>query len=199
MNRKFIFKHTKGFVGRGKNCLRIARNRLEKALQYAYRDRRVKKRTTRANFIVQIGNASRLHGLPYSQFMHGLVVNNIRLNRKILADLAVNEPYSFQALVEQVKETIELRSSEKNRVSILPEKLKHIPIDWETMKKLVQLQDELEELSKQSNLDDHTHLLIQDALKKAKEQNIKDLIAGKYTIPVPKHELKKNEKSEAKK
>lgn len=198
MNRQFIKKNTKGFVGRGKNCLRIARNRLEKALQYAYRDRRVKKRTTRSNFIVQIGNACRLHGLPYSQFMHGLVVNNIQLNRKMLADLAVNEPYSFQALVEQVRETVDLRSSEKNRLGLLPEKLKHIPLDWETMKKYVQLQDELEELSKQTNLADHTHLLIQDSLKKAKEQNIKDLIAGKYTIPVPKHELKKGE-SDAKK
>lgn len=199
MNRQFVKKHTKGFVGRGNNCFSIARNRLEKALQYSYRDRKAKKRTLRSNFIVQLGNATRIHGVSYSQFMHGLVVNNIHLNRKMLADLSVNEPYSFQAIVEQVKDTIKVKNLEDKRVTSLPDKIKHLPMDWETMKKYVQLHDELEQISSESNNDDRVSLLIQESLKKAKEQNIKDLIAGKYKIPTPVHELKsKNDENNSK-
>ena len=85
------------------NTIRTARNRVEKGLQYAYRDRRAKKRDFRAEWIQQINAAAREHGVKYGEFMHGLREENIDVNRKMLADLAQNEPFSFKALVDQVK------------------------------------------------------------------------------------------------
>jgi large subunit ribosomal protein L20 len=76
---------------------------VEKGLQYAYRDRRAKKRDFRAEWIQQINAAAREHGVKYGEFMHGLKEENIDVNRKMLADLAQNEPFSFKALVDQVK------------------------------------------------------------------------------------------------
>jgi large subunit ribosomal protein L20 len=103
MRAEKILKLAKGFRGRAKNTIRTARNRVEKGLQYAYRDRRAKKRDFRAEWIQQINAAAREHGVKYGEFMHGLKEENIDVNRKMLADLAQNEPFSFKALVDQVK------------------------------------------------------------------------------------------------
>ena len=103
MKAEKIFKLAKGFRGRAKNTIRIARNRVEKALQYAYRDRKAKKREFRELWIQQINAATREHGVKYSEFMHGLKEENVVVDRKILAELAQTEPYSFKALVDQVK------------------------------------------------------------------------------------------------
>eukprot|EP00123_Amoebidium_parasiticum_P022148 comp8102_c0_seq1/m.3585 comp8102_c0_seq1/g.3585 ORF comp8102_c0_seq1/g.3585 comp8102_c0_seq1/m.3585 type:complete len:143 (-) comp8102_c0_seq1:103-531(-) len=94
---------TKGFRGRAKNVYSVARNRLEKALQYAYISRRLKKRDFRSLWITRISGACREHGLSYAKFMHGLVQNNIQLNRKILSQLAIHEPATFKALTQLVQ------------------------------------------------------------------------------------------------
>ncbi|KAI5062930.1 hypothetical protein GOP47_0021477 [Adiantum capillus-veneris] len=103
MNKDKIFKLAKGFRGRAKNCIRVARERVEKALQYAYRDRRNKKRDMRGLWIQRINAGTRLHGVKYGQFMHGLNTENIQLNRKVLSEIAMHEPYSFKALVDVAK------------------------------------------------------------------------------------------------
>ncbi|MFQ6635848.1 hypothetical protein Gotur_010368 [Gossypium turneri] len=109
MNKKEILKLAKGFRGRAKNCIRIARERVEKALQYSYRDRRNKKRDMRSLWIQRINAGTRQHGvislfLPlvvnYGNFMHGLMKENIQLNRKVLSEISMHEPYSFKALVD---------------------------------------------------------------------------------------------------
>uniref|UniRef100_A0A0E0DU35 Large ribosomal subunit protein bL20c n=2 Tax=Oryza TaxID=4527 RepID=A0A0E0DU35_9ORYZ len=100
MNKGKIFKLAKGFRGRAKNCIRIARERVEKALQYSYRDRRNKKRDMRSLWIERINAGTRLHGVNYGNFMHGLMKENIQLNRKVLSELSMHEPYSFKALVD---------------------------------------------------------------------------------------------------
>ena len=99
---KKILKLAKGFRGRAKNCFRIAIEKVEKALSYAYRDRRNRKRDFRALWIQRINAAVREHGLIYSQFINGLNLANITLDRKVLADLAVREPEAFKAIVDQV-------------------------------------------------------------------------------------------------
>ena len=101
--RKKVIKLAKGYFGRRKNVWTIAKNAVEKGLQYAYRDRRAKKRNFRALWIMRINAASRLHGLTYSQLINKLKSNNIDINRKVLADLAVNDPEGFKAIVEKVK------------------------------------------------------------------------------------------------
>ena len=100
---KKVLKAVKGQWGRRKNTIRVARQAMEKAMQYAYRDRRAKKRNFRALWIMRINAASRLHGLTYSQLINKLKSNNIDINRKVLADLAVNDPDGFKAIVEKVK------------------------------------------------------------------------------------------------
>ena len=101
--RKKIMKLAKGYFGRRKNVWTVAKNAVEKALVYAYRDRRNKKRNFRALWITRINAGARMHGLSYSQFMGALKKNNVDLNRKVLADLAMNEPGAFKAIVEKVK------------------------------------------------------------------------------------------------
>ncbi len=101
--RKKVLKQTKGYFGRRKNVYTVAKNTLEKGLQYAYRDRRQKKRNFRALWIQRINAASRLHGMSYSVFMGKLKTKENQLNRKVLADLAMNHPTAFQAIVESVK------------------------------------------------------------------------------------------------
>lgn len=101
--RKKILKQAKGYFGRRKNVWTVAKNAVEKALLYAYRDRRNKKRTFRALWITRINAGARLHGLSYSQFMGKVNANNIALNRKVLADLAMNHPEAFKAIVDKVK------------------------------------------------------------------------------------------------
>ena len=100
---KKILKQAKGYFGRRKNVWTVAKNAVEKALLYAYRDRRNKKRNFRALWITRINAGARLHGMSYSQFMGALKKNQIELNRKVLADLAMNQPEAFKALVEKVK------------------------------------------------------------------------------------------------
>jgi len=99
---KKIIKMAKGYRGRT-NCFRMAVQRVEKALQYAYRDRKVKKREFRSIWIQRIGAAVQQYGMNYSRFIPGLKRANITLNRKVLADMAVTEPYSFKAVVETVR------------------------------------------------------------------------------------------------
>lgn len=100
---KKILKLAKGYRGRSKNCYRIAVERVEKALQYAYRDRRTKKRDFRALWIQRINAATREHGLTYSRFVNGLTKAGIEIDRKVLADLAVREPVAFKAIVDQAQ------------------------------------------------------------------------------------------------
>lgn len=96
-------KAAKGYWGRKKNVYTVAKNAVEKGMQYAYRDRKAKKREFRALWIQRINAGARLHGLSYSQLMGGLKKANIELNRKVLADLAMNHPDAFKAIVEKVK------------------------------------------------------------------------------------------------
>lgn len=96
-------KQAKGYYGRRKNVWTVAKNAVEKAMVYAYRDRRNKKRNFRALWIARINAGARLHGMSYSQFMGLVKANNIELNRKVLADLAMNHPEAFKAIVEKVK------------------------------------------------------------------------------------------------
>lgn len=101
--RKKILKATRGYFGRGKNVWTVAKNKYEKGLQYAYRDRKVKKREFRSLWIQRINAGAREHGISYSQFMGMLKKADIELNRKVLADLAMNHPEAFKAVVERVK------------------------------------------------------------------------------------------------
>ena len=100
---KKVLKQAKGYYGARSRVFRVAKQAVTKAGQYAYRDRKVKKRVFRALWIQRINAAARLHGLSYSQFMGKLKNNGIELNRKVLADLAMNNPEAFKAVVEKVK------------------------------------------------------------------------------------------------
>ncbi len=101
--RKKILQRVKGQFGRRKNVWTVAKNADEKGLLYAYRDRKTKKRNFRALWIQRINAAARLHGLSYSAFMGKLTASNIDIDRKVLADLAMNQPDAFRELVEKVK------------------------------------------------------------------------------------------------
>jgi large subunit ribosomal protein L20 len=101
--RKKVLKLAKGFYGRGKNVWTVAKNKVEKGLQYAYRDRKVKKRDFRSLWIMRINAAARQHGLSYSAFMGKMSKSGIELNRKVLADLAMNHPEAFKAIFDKVK------------------------------------------------------------------------------------------------
>ena len=97
---KKIIKQAKGYYGRRKNCFRTAVQAVEKAGQYAYRDRRVKKRTFRALWIQRINAAARINGMKYSTFMNGLKLSGIELDRKVLSDIAIREPEQFAAIAK---------------------------------------------------------------------------------------------------
>ena len=101
--RKKILKAAKGYFGRRKNVYTVAKNAVEKAMLYAYRDRKNNKRNFRSLWITRINAGARLHGMSYSQFMGKVKANNIELNRKVLADLAMNNPEAFKAIVDKVK------------------------------------------------------------------------------------------------
>ncbi len=101
--RKKVIKAAKGYFGRRKNVHTVAKNAVEKAMQYAYRDRKNKKRTFRALWIQRINAGVRQHVMSYSQFMGKVHENGIELNRKVLADLAMNDPKAFKAIVDKVK------------------------------------------------------------------------------------------------
>ena len=100
--RKKVMKQAKGYFGRRKNVWTVAKNAVEKAMLYAYRDRRNKKRNFRSLWITRINAGARLHGMSYSQFMGKVKANNIELNRKVLADLAINHPEAFKAVVQKI-------------------------------------------------------------------------------------------------
>jgi len=101
--RKKIIKQAKGFFGARKNVYTVAKNAIDKAMLYAYRDRKQNKRNFRGLWIQRINAGAREHGLSYSQFMGKIKANNIELNRKVLADLAMNNPEAFKAIVDKVK------------------------------------------------------------------------------------------------
>ena len=101
--RKKILKQAKGFYGKRKNVYTVAKNVLEKGLGYKYVGRKIKKRDYRALWIARINAAVREEGISYSQFMGKLTAKGIELNRKVLADLAMNEPEAFKKLVAEVK------------------------------------------------------------------------------------------------
>ncbi len=101
--RKRILKQAKGFYGKRKNVYTVAKNVVEKGMTYSYVGRKLKKREYRQLWIARINAAVREEGLTYSEFIHLLKVKNIELDRKVLADLAMNEPESFKKLVESVK------------------------------------------------------------------------------------------------
>jgi large subunit ribosomal protein L20 len=100
---KKILNLAKGYRGRAKNCFRVAIQKVEKALQYAYRDRRTKKRDFRKLWIQRINAAVRAEGLKYSQFIDGLKKANINLDRKQLSELAINDPKAFKQIIATVK------------------------------------------------------------------------------------------------
>ena len=101
--RKKILKAAKGYFGRRKNVYTVAKNAVEKAMLYAYRDRKNNKRNFRSLWIMRINAAARQYGMSYSQFMGKVKANNIELNRKVLADLAMNNPEAFKAIVDKIK------------------------------------------------------------------------------------------------
>ncbi len=101
--RKKILKQTKGYFGRRKNVWTVAKNAHEKGLSYAYRDRKTKKRSFRKLWIVRINAGARLHGMSYSEFMGKVHKAGIELNRKVLADLAMNHPKAFEEIVNSVR------------------------------------------------------------------------------------------------
>ena len=101
--RKKIIKLAKGYFGRRKNVWTVAKNAVEKAMIYSYRDRRTKKRNFRSLWIARINAGARQHGMSYSQFMGKIKSKNIELNRKVLADLAMNNPHAFKAIIDKLK------------------------------------------------------------------------------------------------
>ena len=101
--KKKIFKKTKGYFGRRKNVWTIAKNAFEKGMLYAYRDRRNKKRSFRSLWILRINAGARLYGMSYSELINKIQEKNVLLNRKVLADIAMNHPDVFKAIIEKIK------------------------------------------------------------------------------------------------
>ena len=118
---KKILKAAEGYYGRRKSTIRVAKQAVEKAAQYAYRDRRVKKRNFRALWIQRINAAVRGHGLTYGRFIDGLSKAEVAVDRKVLSDLAITEPQAFAALVAQAKQALgylgEIETTTHQRVS----------------------------------------------------------------------------------
>lgn len=104
--RKKILEKAKGYYGARSRTFRVAKQAVIKAGQYAYRDRRQRKRQFRALWILRINAGCRMHGLTYSRFIHGLELANVKVDRKILSELAVNNPETFLAVVEQAKKAL---------------------------------------------------------------------------------------------
>lgn len=98
-----VLREAKGYRGRRKNCFRVAVQAVDKARQYAYRDRKVRKREFRRLWITRINAAARAHGMTYARFMHGLTEAGIHLDRKVLADIAVHDASAFKRLVEAAR------------------------------------------------------------------------------------------------
>ena len=106
---KRILEQAKGYYGRRKNTIRIAKQAVEKAGQYAYRDRKVKKRSFRAIWIQRINAAVREQGLTYGVFMHGTKLAGIEIDRKIMADMAMHEPETFKAIIAQAQAALDAK------------------------------------------------------------------------------------------
>lgn len=106
IRHKKVIKKAKGYYGRRKNTFRAAVQAVEKAGQYAYRDRRAKKRTFRALWIQRINAGARLHGMTYSTMMNGLIKAGIEVDRKVLSDIAIHEPDAFKVLVDQAQSAL---------------------------------------------------------------------------------------------
>jgi large subunit ribosomal protein L20 len=104
---KRILDNAKGYYGRRKNTIRIAKQAVEKSLQYAYRDRKARKRNFRALWVQRINAATREHGLTYGRFIDGLIKAGIEIDRKVLSDMAIHEPQAFAALVAKAKVALE--------------------------------------------------------------------------------------------
>ena len=104
---KKVLEQAKGFYGRRKNTIRIAKQAVEKSLQYAYRDRKNRKRNFRALWVQRINAATREHGLTYGRFIDGLNKAGIEIDRKVLSDMAIHEPQAFAALVAKAKDGLE--------------------------------------------------------------------------------------------
>ena len=122
--REKIFQLAKGYVGRAKNCFRIAIRRVEKGLKYSYVSRRLKKREARRGWITQVGAGCREHGLAYSRLIQGMNLSSIGVNRKMLAVLAREEPYSFRAIVEEAKsslKTVMLAGQKHKEPAVVPD------------------------------------------------------------------------------
>ena len=100
---KKVLKQVKGYFGRRKNTIRVAKQALEKSMQYAYRDRRAKKREFRSLWIQRINAGVRAEGITYSKFINGLNKSGIKLDRKILADMAYNNPEAFKSIVKKIQ------------------------------------------------------------------------------------------------
>ena len=107
---KRVLEQAKGYYGRRKNTIRIARQAVEKAGQYAYRDRKVNKRNFRALWIQRISAAVREVGLTYGRFMHGVKLAGVELDRKVMADLAMHEPEAFRAIIAQVQAVLDVKA-----------------------------------------------------------------------------------------
>ena len=114
---KKVFKAAKGYYGRRKNTIRVAKQAVEKANQYAYRDRKRRKRTFRALWIQRLNAAARANGLTYSRFAEGLKAAGIGLDRKILSDLAVTDEATFKSIVDQAKSALEDKSKSKKKAA----------------------------------------------------------------------------------
>lgn len=107
---KRVLEQAKGYYGRRKNTIRVARQAVEKAGQYAYRDRKVNKRNFRALWIQRINAAVREMGLTYGRFMHGVKLAGIELDRKVMADIAMHEPEAFRAIIAQVQSVLDVQA-----------------------------------------------------------------------------------------
>lgn len=114
---KDILEQAKGFRGRSKNTIRIARERVEKSLQYAYRDRRVRKRNFRALWIQRINAGVREHGMTYGIFIEGLKHAGIEVDRKVMADIAVRDPAAFKVLVDQARTAREAKYADAEKTA----------------------------------------------------------------------------------
>ena len=110
---KKILELAKGYRGRGSKCYRVAIEKVEKALRYAYRDRRNKKRDFRGLWIQRINAAARLHGLTYSRLMNGLKLAGVTLDRKVLSDIAIRDEVAFNALVKQAQDALKTKAATK--------------------------------------------------------------------------------------
>lgn len=116
--RKKILKQAKGYYLTKSKLYRSAKESVERALNFAYTGRKLKKRDFRSLWIVRIGAAARLHGLNYSQFMHGLKLAGIELDRKVLADLAAKQPEAFTALAEQVRGSLDQEKQDRQQQAV---------------------------------------------------------------------------------